>query len=253
MGAAIFFGVPWIAGKLAIGAAGKASLAGASWWKSTLGIGAQAGAGAGAAATTTGTAAAAAPSSFSAAAAGGASAQGASFGTGIGSMAGNASAVQGAATVGSAGGGTIGTLGAGAGTATNTISSAAAGGASAGTAATNTGLLARAGGAVKGLWGGLGDTGRAAAITMGGNMLSGAAKAKAERQAIEDEQRREDELKARESIYGVRHDGSNVDQAYDPASMMPDYSQGFRPGLLSQGPPVRPEWLAANPAMLHFV
>jgi hypothetical protein len=93
-------------------------------------------------------------------------------------------------------------------------------GSSATQGAAQTGLLGGVTKTVGGIWGGLGDVGKAAVINTAGNMIQGAASAKAAQQERDDQWRREDEQKAEKSVFGMRWDGQRPIPDYQVGSML---------------------------------
>lgn len=254
IGAAVFFGVPWVAGALQVGSASAAGLTGAAWWKSTLGLGAAAAAPAAAGvAPVAGTA--------SAAGTGMAGTVAAPFGTTAPALTmGDAAAktlagVQGAAQVGvtpawASGGAKAagGLLGGVSTNANQTLAESVGGGA--GDPVSKTGLKAFTQNAVKKLgstWSGLGDTAKAAVISGGMQAAGNVIKGYAEGAAKDEELKREEELRAAQSVYGLRRDGSNAAQAYDPAAILREATAGYQHrGLL--GPTATDATLPPDPA-----
>ena len=200
--AGVFFGAPAAAGALGIGAGGGAglSMGAASWWSSTLGVGAASG---------------------GAAAAG--SAAGATGGTALGAAGAQTAAagVQ-AATSGAA-------AGVGSATAAGAGSAAAGGG---GFLSTAGGALKGVGGKVAGAWSNASPLVKSSIINTGGQMVAGAAQSRAEAKALEDAHKREVEEQKRQenqrSIYGVRFDGEG-NQSMDLGQQFRDAYSGFEP------------------------
>jgi hypothetical protein len=80
-------------------------------------------------------------------------------------------------------------------------------------------------------------TAQAAVISGAFQGIGTAVKGWSEGAAKEEELKREDELLAAQSIYGVRRDGSNADSAYDPAAIMREALAGYDHGLLGPAQP----------------
>jgi len=189
LGAGLFFGVPFAANALKLSSAAAAGSTGGAWWGSTFGIGQAATAGAGQATAT----------SLSAAT---------PLSTTVATTAPTAITSPALASAGTGGfSSAAGSLGSAAATTAPTTTA-------------STGILGK-------LWTGLGDAGKAAVINMAGNALTGSAEAKAEQKKREEEWRREDEAKAAQSIYGVRHDGGRPVYDYHVGSLLAQAGTGF--------------------------
>lgn len=239
IGAGLFFGIPMAATALGVGAGaagGAAAGAGAgAWWSSTLGVGATTAGTAAGTATTAGTAAAG--SAFPASIAG------------MTPMASTVAAPQAAGLMGAAPAMT-GSLGqAAAGGFTASVAGGASG-ASSGSAFGNLGTQEVIGNTVKS---GALDTTREAGkgllgramdgfnnmsplaqgtlVNVAGQGISGMAKARAEQKALEEQYRREDEERNRQSIFGVRYDGSRPLPGYDAGQMMNQAIGGYQPSF----------------------